>query len=603
MTTEIIDDLQRRVESIREAPWYLSEMHERESMWRTHHEAIRRLDHVLEGYITYKLPNGETVTERPLIANQVDLALSDQAALAASITPSFRCESATERGKPRAAKRERIGANYWNSSKVTDNLPYWYMDLLGAGDSYHVVWPDFGAKGLPCIRRYDPLLCFPERPWRPDNPPRSLIVADQISLGSLAEDYPERAEELFEDIDPNARRATLVRRFEFYDSSEIVRVVEFRTKNGTKRSLILAQMRNPLNRPTFVARALPRRNGLPMGVYDQAIEPLRFENQIANMIVDHAADWMSSPMVEFGIENPEDYGTSAVLKGKNENAFMRRMPPAQNNPGIWTTIDSLRGSARESSVRPESRAGIVEQNIASAAFVVAIQGPVATLVAQAQRIEASALTECLSICFEVDEKFLSYVLDADGNPTDEPWKKYISGSVNAQPFAESYTPAQDIRGDYTISVEYGGAAGADQTGFEIRMNQAVINKIIPRRIAREKHSMVGDVLKAEQMIYEEELIDAGLQFVKAKAAAGDFGPGAAVVRAIQKPDADVLVVLAQLGEVIAQPPPVMAQPEGATGNEAFTQASSLARGGLPEPQTNVPGVGSFPSPAELGIPA
>ena len=64
-------------------------------------------------------------------------------------------------------------------------------------------------------------------------------------------------------------------------------------------------------------------------------------------------------------------------------------------------------------------------------------------------IIGEALQDAIAMAFELDEKLWG----------DQ--KKNIHGVENGQPYTLTYVPSREIRGDYTVDVEYGLMAGLD----------------------------------------------------------------------------------------------------------------------------------------------
>jgi len=574
-------DLTQLLAERKMASAYISEHESRVTHWRNHHDRVARVDAFARGDWHVVFPDSSAVVEMPKVPNIIQLKIDDAAGMASSVIPSVRCDPASERARPRAEKRERIAEFIRAKNRYPLQAARYFIDLMVAGVSYKVVMPDADCAR---IRRIDPRWAYPDRIWSPDRDVKNLLVAYQASRAVLAQDYPELA------LEPSKAsrkgEADLVSVIEYYDSSEFVRVAEITNPNGTKRAVELKHSKNLLSRVPAVIGARPTFDGQFRGVFDQTLGVLESNNRILNLMLDAAAEMVASQPVEYNMENPEDWGTGAVLHSRSADGFMRRMPPDGPAAQLFAILNQSRSDAREAAVYPEARAGQISQSVASAAFVNAITGNLATEIAHLQRIEAESWGEALSLALEVDEKYL-----------DTGEAKYIIGSQNNKRFSESYKPSEDIKGDYGVRVEFGGAAGGDQFSHEIRLNQAAGNGLISRRTAMEKHSLVEDVVDEEKQLLKEQMLAAGMQFINAQAAQGNFQPGAQFITALDKDSETQLTVLAQLGAITAPPEP---QNNAPAGMESFAEASGIARGGGGD-TTNVPGVGALPELEELGV--
>lgn len=578
---DLIHDLERIKAERQDAARYLDEHSKRISHWREHKERIRDVTNMAKGDWHLVFPDGQSQVEKPKVPNVIQLKLNDASGLASTVQGSIRCDPASgnERAKPKAEKRERICEYYRRCNNSHLMSARFFQDLMIAGVNYRVVLPDF-SKREPWIRRIDPRWAYPDTLYSPDREIRNFLVSYQESRSALAAEH--------QGIDkPRQGESDLVDVLEWYDGSEFLRVAAI-PDGRSKRGVVLARMENLLSRVPVVISSYPSFDGEFRGIFDQVIGVLEAENRILNLLLDATADMVSSPIIEYDIENPEDYGTGAILHAKSEKARWQRGQPEGPSGALFAILNEARGSSRIGAVYPEARQGEVQQAIASAAFVSAITGNLSTEIAHFQRLEGDAMANALSLALEIDEKYL-----------DDGELKYITGSANAKRFSESYRPSVDIRGDYQVRVEYGGAAGGDQQAHIIRLVQQYINGLIDEETVMEALPDVKDVQETRKRIVKDQILKAGLAFVAAKAAdpnGPDFAPAAALIEALDKGDETVFTVLARFRDIQNPTPPQQAT----TGAEAFTQASSLSRGGI-SPQTNVPGVGSLPDLAELGL--
>ena len=573
MPEDLGNELKRMVAARRSAATVHDDWMRRTTHWRLWKRRLSDYDAMARGEFHVVFPNERGMVERPKIPNIVQLKLDDLAQQASHAVFSMRCEAANERGKARAEKRERIAAAYalWNN--VDAMRAYYLIDLAGTGTAFRIVLPDFDTK-RPCIKRVDPRFAFPDTSYSPDRGMNNLLVAYKQTRAQLIAEYPELETELRQN--PTQGEADTLDVLEYYDSSELIRCCIVPGRNQKQGHTVeLIHVPNLIKRAPIAVAARPSHDFEPRGVFDQVLGVLNAENRVQNLLIDGAADWLSSPVIEFDAENPEDWGTGSIVHIRSKDGYMRRMTPAVANQQVFMTLQEMKGDARAAAVYPEVRSGIARQSIVSAAGLNALGGTFDSEVAALLRMDANATAAALSLCFEIDETYF---------PEET---KYIQGSVNGGAFSESYTPQAAIKGDYGIRIEVPGA-GEDPFQREIRLTQQASNGLIPKRLVMEQLTSVKDVLEAERLLDQEQLKMAGMAFIQQQASQGNFAPAAAYLKALEAKE-NPLLVLASFSEIQQGQAPGAGNPLG-----AFQEANALSRGGLQGAGGNVPGVGQAP---------
>lgn len=595
MAESLVTQLEREVESRRNAAYYAAEYDTRYGVLRAwHQDRIAKVDKIIRGDWHLVFPDEAATTEAPKVPNIARLKTSDFAALASSVFPAIGGGSSQEKGKARREKRERIAANYIIQNQVDLLLPRWFTDYTVCGATFRTVLPDAGT-GLPKIERQDPRFCYPDGLYTPDRPPQSLIVAHKVSVRWLIANYPEREGEIKAALADKQsaqrdRLNELVDYWRYYDGSEIIAAARIPTRMGRKHEMVLAVGPNKIGVPPFVVSARPTHDGEYRGGLDDVLGVLQAENRMANIMIDHAAEWTyAQPFIQIedgGIENLDDYGSAKplILRGRGS---VGRMTPEGPNPASFGMLQQMESWARQAAAHPEARSGLVQQDRASAAFVSSIIANLSTEVAEAQRIEAAAWVKMLELCFRTDQTYL-----------DE--RKPMEGAYGGDRFDEMYLPSRDIKGNYAIRVTYGDAEGGGKFEHAIRTIQAHGNGLVADETAIEKIGMVQDVQREMNRIERERLKKAVFVTIEQQAAMGNPAPAAAAIRILGQ-DADLMEHIDEIAALV-----IPAQPEGQpgqagaapTGTEAFTEAAGIARGGV-SPETNVPGIGSLPPLQEV----
>jgi hypothetical protein len=119
-----------------------------------------------------------------------------------------------------------------------------------------------------------------------------------------------------------------------------------------------------------------------------------------------------------------------------------------------------------------------------------------TQIATAQDIVGDALKRAIAIAFEIDEAYWPEV------------RKTVTGVANGAPFTESYRPAKDIKGDYTVSVTYGMTAGMDPNRAIVFLLQLRADQAIDRDTMQRMLPFEVDVDELQRRVDVEQITDA-----------------------------------------------------------------------------------------------
>jgi hypothetical protein len=156
----------------------------------------------------------------------------------------------------------------------------------------------------------------------------------------------------------------------------------------------------------------------------------------------------------------------------------------------------LEADMRAGARYPEGRSGSIDASVVTGRGVQALMDGFNSQVKTAQLVIGAALGKALSIAFEMDERFWPNV------------KKSIRGVANGAHFEETYVPAKDIAGSYTVDVTYGFAAGMDPNRALVFLLQLRGDKLVPRDFVQRQLPMDVDVVQLQQMVDAEETTDA-----------------------------------------------------------------------------------------------
>jgi hypothetical protein len=191
--------------------------------------------------------------------------------------------------------------------------------------------------------------------------------------------------------------------------------------------------------------------------------------------------------------------------------------------------------------------------------------------------------------------------------------KTIRGNADGAPYEVAYKASRDIKGDYTVDVQYGLMAGLDPNRALVFGLQARGDKLISRDFLRRQMPFALNAAEEESQVDVEELRDAlknavamYAQSIPSLAAQGQ-DPGDALTKLSS------IIIGRQKGESIEkivseafappEPDPASAEVEGEEGSPlagpavgGSPQDGLLSEGGRPDVQTLLASMGSGGSP-------
>jgi hypothetical protein len=197
-------------------------------------------------------------------------------------------------------------------------------------------------------------------------------------------------------------------------------------------------------------------------------------------------------------------GGDAVIRTANP-AGVRRVELTLPQ-GAFTEQQLLNEELRTGSRYPEARSGNMKASIVTGAGVEALMGAFDSQIKSAQAIFTTALRDVISLCFEADEKIFNV-------------EKTIRGVDAGSPYALTYTPSKDIKGDYSADVRYGMLAGLNPAQGLIFMLQALGGKLISKDLAMRELPFNVNVTMEQEKIETEDLRSSLLGAIQASAQA------------------------------------------------------------------------------------
>jgi len=418
-----------------------------------------------------------------VVANFIDIVARDLSEVMAPL-PAVNCSAAnqvSDRARAFADKRTRIAANYFSNSDLQVQM-YQGADMyITFGFVPFCVELDEEA-GLPRIRIENPVGAYPEF----DRYGRCVAFAKRyyMSIGELVANFPEYE---FEILGREGYEQDLTAQLEiirYYDKEQSVVYVPARN------NLVLSQAKNPLGKMMVVVARRPSIDGEMRGQFDDVLGIQLLRNRFALLAMEAAEKSVQAPIVVPQDVNELQVGPDAIIRTASPQTVRRvdlNIPP-----GAFTEQAILQQELRTGTRYPEGRTGNVDASIITGQGVQALMGGFDTQVKSAQAIFAAALRDVISLCFEVDEKYFNE-------------QKTIRGVDAGSPYSIDYTPAKDIKGDYSADVRYGMLAGLNPAQGLIFMLQALGGKLISKDLAQRELPFGINVTQEQEKIEVEDL--------------------------------------------------------------------------------------------------
>lgn len=463
---------------------------------------MRTLDAIVSGNWATVWPDDTVTQNMPKVADLITSDLEDVAQLTASANPTVVVDPENDMpaSVDQATLRQQVIGTYRKYNRLEMMRHQLALDLAGCGLACVVVWPSTSGdprNRYPVYMRKDPRNVYPDPGMRSADEVGSVIIAYRTKARLLAPMHPnvmmlysKRDERNFEQADLDV--------FEYYDADWSVKVAA-RSIDGKAQAVELARFPNYTGTPLALITTRPSVDGQIRGQFDKAIAPLGTANRLMELHLAAVADEVYSEKQVIGVwDNPQDIGPGATLYSTDYQAQIRRTPPAGSHPQLFNDIASLIEQARQAAGVPASRAGHIEQSIASAQFVNATQGKYITMVKTYQDLLADLEARANSAALAVDEMYMDWP------------NKAIATVSGGRSIAGVYTPSLDIAGAYDNRVVYGAGSQVDAYNRRLAVIQDVEYGLTSKRTARSQLDYQQDVIAEEAEVAREALESAFL---------------------------------------------------------------------------------------------
>lgn len=442
-----------------------------------------KIDNVMPG----TMPD---IWPKPIVANAIDVA-ARQMAENLSPLPAINCANGvvtSERQRKYVAKKTKIAHHYVDHSELRTQMAQacdWYLTY---GSLPFVVEPDF-ESGTPRIRAANPMKTYPQFD----------IAGNLISFTHVYREEAWRIADKF----PQYAQAILGR--QYGPTSEIqpdslLECIKYCDRDAyvlylpERNNLVLMDTPNPFGKvPVAIARK-PSYDDQDRGQFDDIIYPYLARARMALLGLQGTQRNVRAPLAIPTDIQKVPFGDDAILRTNSPEKIRRITTDLPVHAFQQEAV--LQEEIRQGTRTPAAATGDIQASIITGKGVEALQGGYDTQIATGQHHIGRALERAIALAFEMDERYWPDV------------EKSIQGMVNGTPFNEKYTPSKDIRGDYTVNVSYGFAAGMNPNQALIFLLQLRGDQDISRDFLQRQLPMDIDVTAMQAQIDNEQVTDA-----------------------------------------------------------------------------------------------
>lgn len=420
-----------------------------------------------------------------IVANLIDTTARDMAETMATM-PSINCSSGvqtSDRSKKFTAKRTKVALSYLHLS----NLEVSQVDLCDHYNTYgagiYIAEPDFERK-MPRIRVHNPMNTYPEIDvWGRLG---SLTMTWRYSSTVLAAKFPEHKRVILGEDKDGVGGESLIELVKYCDNDMYLLFLPERD------NYVLDLIPNLFGRVPAAVAVRPGYDDEVRGAFDDAKWVQLAKGRLAMLGLEATEKSVRAPVVVPRDMTTMGFGDDAIWRTDGK-PFRMEMDVPQAAIGTAQVLErELTLGTRSNQVRQ----GEVDASVITGRGLQQLSVGFSTVISTGQKVIGRALSEIISICFEMDEKFW---------PSE---KKEVRGVHQGTPFEESYIPSRDISGNYTVDVTYGFASGLDPSRALVFLLQLRGDQLVPRDFVQRQLPMDIDVVQMQTEIDNEQVTDA-----------------------------------------------------------------------------------------------
>ena len=496
--------------------------------------------------------------DKGIVANMIDVAARDLSEVLAPL-PSFNCSSSkmiSDSARNFAEKRTRIVNGYLDHSEIQ-------TQMYTAGDRYFtygfvpsMVEVDMESR-MPRIVFMDSIGAYPvfDR-W---NQIKACFFSFFKNRDELVAMYPD-AESV---INGNS-----------YSGNELIEVVRYHDAKvdllflPTRNGIVLESAKNPIGECLIEWTKRPGVDTDSHGQFDDVLAVQVAKSRFALLSLEAAQKAVQAPIVLPPDAQELSLGPDSVIRTANGERVRR--VPIEVPQSAFAQQGVLDQELRQGSRYPNARGGEIDASVVTGRGVQALMSGFDTQIRTGQSMFARTFQNLIRKALKVDEMLFGAE------------SKTLRGNSDGTPYEIRYRPEVDIKGDYTVDVQYGLMAGLDPNRALVFGLQARGDRLISRDFLRRQMPFALNATEEEQRVDVEEMRDALKQAVAGYAQA---------IPVLAQSGQDPGEILARLSAIILGRQ--KGQPIEKVVNEAFAPE--------PPPEATVPGVDQLGVGQEAGI--
>jgi len=431
--------------------------------------------------------------DKGIVANAVDTIARDLAEVLSPL-PSFNCASAkmtTDTARLFAEKRTRIVNGYIDHSAVQ-------IQLYTAADRY------FTYGFVPSIIELDPEANMPRITFLDSigaypvfdrwGNIKAGFFCFYRSRDELAAQYPHAAGTL-----ENERRGNdLVEVVRYHDAN-----VDMIFLGNSSNSVILESVKNETGECLLEWTQRPGVDNQSHGQFDDVLAVQVAKSRFALLSLEAAQKSVQAPIVLPPDAQELAFGPDSIIRTSHGDKVRRVAIEVPNAAFAQQSV--LDNELKQGARYPEARNGEVGGSTVTGRGVQALMSGFDTQIRTGQAMFARTFERLIRKALMVDE-----VIFGDMSKT-------IRGNADGAPYEVAYKPSKDIKGDYTVEVQYGLMAGLDPNRALVFGLQARGDKLISRDFLRRQMPFALNASEEEQQVDVEEMRDSLKQAVSAYA--------------------------------------------------------------------------------------
>jgi hypothetical protein len=428
--------------------------------------------------------------DKGIVANMVDVAARDLAEVLAPM-PSFNCSSSSmvsDRAREFAEKRTKIVNGYVEFSNLQTQM-YTATDRYFTYGFVPAMVEIDADQRMPRIQFLDSIGAYPVRDrWGQVSAAfftffktRDELIAMYPHVRSIVDQTPTSGAELIEVV-------------RYHD-----RFVDMLFMAGGRETAILEKVKNPVGECLVVWTQRPGVDNDTHGQFDDVLAVQVAKARFALLSLEAAQKSVQAPIVLPPDAQELSLGPDAIIRTANGEKIRR--VPIEVPQAAFAQQGLMDAELRQGSRYPNARLGEMQGSVVTGRGVESLMSGFDTQVRTGQSMFASSISQLVRLALMVDEKLFGEEM------------KVLRGNSEGTPYEIKYRPDRDIRGDYTVDVQYGLMAGLDPNRALVFGLQARGDRLISRDFLRRQMPFALNATEEEQRVDIEEMRDALKQAV------------------------------------------------------------------------------------------